>query len=217
LPEVPDHILRRSAEARAKAEGRDLEDVLAELKAEATSAAAAPPVPETPTAVSPAAEAPVPAAARDLEAESARYGVPVHLLERAMNARREASGTPSPAPAEAPVAPPVATLTATESVAPAPTVPEHILRRSAEFRALAEGRDVEDVLAELRAEATSVTVPTPAPEMPAPAAAPAPPATEAPAPAATRDLEAESARYGVPVHLLERAMNARRRADAIQQ
>lgn len=90
MPEVPDHILRRSAEARAKAEGRDLEDVLAELKAEATSAAAAPPVPETPTAVSPAAEAPVPAAARDLEAESARYGVPVHLLERAMNARRRA-------------------------------------------------------------------------------------------------------------------------------
>ncbi len=39
---LPDHILRRSAEARAKAEGRDVEEVLAEMKGEAPPQAAAP-------------------------------------------------------------------------------------------------------------------------------------------------------------------------------
>ncbi len=34
MAEIPEHILRRSAEARAKAEGRDVADVLAEMKGE---------------------------------------------------------------------------------------------------------------------------------------------------------------------------------------
>ena len=45
MAEIPESILRRSAEARAKAEGRDPEEVLAEMKGEAPPAAAAAPEP----------------------------------------------------------------------------------------------------------------------------------------------------------------------------
>jgi hypothetical protein len=127
---LPEHLLRRSAEARAKAEGRDVEEVLAELKGE-TSAAAEPAAAE-PAAAEPApASAPPPApqataatgATRDLEAEAAATGVPADLLSRAMQARARLSGESVPAmagtaPAAATVA--AAPAAATPAVAPAP-------------------------------------------------------------------------------------------------
>jgi menaquinol-cytochrome c reductase cytochrome b/c subunit len=161
VAELPEHLLRRAAEARAKAEGRDVEEVLAEMKGETA-------VPRS-----------------------------------------------DPAPGEPEPQPEVASAGLETS-----SVPEHLLLRAAESRAMAEGRDIGEVLAELRAEAGTpapavpepAAAPTaPAPEAPAEPPAPAP-AAEAPAPAASgRDLAAESEQYGVPVPLLERAMQARQR------
>ena len=78
MAEIPEHILRRSAEARAKAEGRSVDEIMAELKGEAAppAAAAASPTP-TPGTSAPAAAA---AGTRDLEAESKATAVPVPLL-----------------------------------------------------------------------------------------------------------------------------------------
>ena len=59
MAEIPEHLLRRSAEARAKASGRSVEEVLAEMKGEEAPAAAAAPA-ATATATAPA---PAPAAA----------------------------------------------------------------------------------------------------------------------------------------------------------
>jgi hypothetical protein len=147
VAEIPESILRRSAEARAKKEGRPVEEVLAEMKGEAPPA--------------PAAEPATPAA----PAASGGGGGGAGL-------------------------------------------PESILRRSAEARAKAEGRSVEDVLAEMKGEA------------PAPAAAPAATPAAAAAPAAApqgggpvRDLAAESQQYGVPAPLLRRAALARAKWD----
>jgi hypothetical protein len=140
---LPEHLLRRSAEARAKAEGRDVEEVLAELKGEAPPApkepvAETPPpaAPETSPAEAPAA-ASAPAAAatgpmRDLEAESAATGVPVPLLKRAMEGRARREGKPVPALAGAPAAAPAAAPAtaaapaATAAPAPPPAIPEGV-------------------------------------------------------------------------------------------
>ena len=147
---IPEHILRRSAEARAAAEGRDVEEVLAEMKGEAA---------------------------------------------------------PEPAPAEPePAAPQPAAAAPAKSSA---GIPDAILRRSAEARAKREGRDVEEVFAELKGEAAPA--PAAAPAETAPAAAPAAAAATAAPPAATnggRDLAAESTKFGVPETLLRRARSS---------
>ncbi|NHZ70262.1 MAG: menaquinol-cytochrome c reductase cytochrome b subunit [Proteobacteria bacterium] len=100
MAQLPDHLLKRAAEARAKAEGRTVDDVMAEMKGESAPAAATP------------AAAPAPAAAsgpgRDLDAEAATYGVPRSLLERSMFARARMDGTAVPAMAGAPAATPAA-------------------------------------------------------------------------------------------------------------
>jgi quinol-cytochrome oxidoreductase complex cytochrome b subunit len=51
---MPEHLLRRSAEAKAKATGRPVEEILAELTGEAPAAAAAAPAAQTATATQPA-------------------------------------------------------------------------------------------------------------------------------------------------------------------
>ncbi len=130
---LPDHLLRRSAEARAKAEGRDVEEVLAELKGEAPPApqqeAPAPTAPPEPAPAPPAAPEPAPAPAstasgagpvRDLNAESASSGVPVSLLQRAMEGRARKEGKPVPAMAGAPAAAAPATPSAAAPAAAAP-------------------------------------------------------------------------------------------------
>jgi menaquinol-cytochrome c reductase cytochrome b/c subunit len=141
---LPEHLLRRTAEARAKAEGRDVEEVLAELKGEAPPPAApaeepapAPDAPPAEAASAEAAPAPSPAptasdAARDLEAESAALGVPVALLQRAMEGRARREGKPIPTGgAPAPAATPAAAATAAPAAAApapaaAPVIPEGV-------------------------------------------------------------------------------------------
>ncbi len=128
MAEIPEHILRRSAEARAKAEGRSVDEIMAELKGEA-------PPPEA-TVASPTTTPGTPAPAggaggtRDLEAESTATGVPVPLLERSLAARAQKEGKPAPAMAGAPEPTPSAAApaaAAATSPAPAPrAVPEGI-------------------------------------------------------------------------------------------
>jgi len=96
VAEIPEHILRRSAEARAKAEGRSVEEVLAELKGEAPPAAEATP------------------------ADTAASGIPAHLLERSRKARAKAAGEAAPAPAAAST---TATATAPRPAKAAPAKP----------------------------------------------------------------------------------------------
>ncbi len=99
MAQLPDNLLKRAAEARAKAEGRPVDEVLAEMKGEPAPAAAAPAQPAA-AAAAPANGGPV----RDLDAESSQYGVPRGLLERGMFARARKDGTPVPAMAGAPAA-----------------------------------------------------------------------------------------------------------------
>jgi hypothetical protein len=94
VAQLPDNLLKRAAEARAKAEGRPVDEVLAEMKGEAAPAAAAAP---QAAAAAPANGGPV----RDLVAESSQYGVPKGLLERGMFARARKDGTAVPAMAGA--------------------------------------------------------------------------------------------------------------------
>nr|MBA2338512.1 hypothetical protein [Acidimicrobiia bacterium] len=134
MAEIPEHILRRSAEARAKAEGRSVEEILAELKGESPTASASSATteaaPEPATATQPAAETEAAATAtattvavadppngevRDLSAESEQYGVPPPLLRRAALARARWDGLPAPQFAgegAAPAAPPPAAAAA---------------------------------------------------------------------------------------------------------
>ncbi|MDJ0952895.1 MAG: menaquinol-cytochrome c reductase cytochrome b subunit [Acidimicrobiia bacterium] len=135
---LPDHLLRRSAEARAKAEGRDVEEILAEMKGEAPPAKAeaapaaepapAPPAESTPPPVAPPASG---NGARNLEAESADTGVPVPLLQRAMEARAKKEGrelVTAGAPAAAAPATAEAPASAAPAAAPAapPAIPEGV-------------------------------------------------------------------------------------------
>lgn len=76
MAEIPEHLQKRAAEARAQASGVPVAD--------------APPA--APAAAAPAASGP----GRDLDAESTTYGVPRALLERAMFARARKDGTPVP-------------------------------------------------------------------------------------------------------------------------
>ena len=104
MAEIPEHLLKRSAEAQAKALGVPVEQVLAEIRGEA----AAPPPARTPP--SPAASEARP---------SAPSGIPEHLLRRTAEAKAEVVGSsveqvlaeiredlaPSPPPAAAESAP----------------------------------------------------------------------------------------------------------------
>jgi hypothetical protein len=154
---IPEHILRRSAEARAKAEGRDVEEILAELKGEAPPAAATPGPAEPPTATPPAA-APAPAAAPvpsgdavDLAAMSQETNVPTVLLRRALVRRALVTGKSAPAFAgeAAPAAQPVAAAAATgaaPAVAAAPAIPEGV--RTQRLLTVVKAKAIQQVKAE---------------------------------------------------------------------
>lgn len=132
MAEIPESILRRSAEARARAEGRDPDEVLAEMKGEAPPAAApAPAAPAAPSAPAPAGGGPV----RDLEAESTEFGVPVDLLRRAALSRARWDGTAPPTfagegqpmvAAAAPAPAGAAAVAAAPSAPAAPAIPEGV-------------------------------------------------------------------------------------------
>ena len=100
MADIPEHLLRRSAEAKAKALGVPVEQVLAEMKGEAPVASV--PTADVPTAELPTANAPDPAPADPAPASEA---APVPVAE-----------------AQAPEAAPVATAIAVEDV-PEPAAP----------------------------------------------------------------------------------------------
>ena len=87
MADLPEHLKRRAAEARAKAEGTPVPSGNGSGDA----------APAAPAAAAPLAAPAASGEGRDLDAESARYGVPRRLLERAMFARAKADGQPVPA------------------------------------------------------------------------------------------------------------------------
>ena len=133
MAEIPEHILRRSAEARARAEGRSVEEVMAELAGESAAPAQAA-APEPAAAAAPPAAATAPRAAAmaqplsgnggvDITALSATTGVPEHILKRATAARAKYEGRPDPTGGGAPAGggTAVATAPARTATAPVPT------------------------------------------------------------------------------------------------
>lgn len=115
MAEIPESILRRSAKARAKAEGRPVDEILAEMGL-APEGGAAPAAPAEPAAAAAPAELAAPAAAPELVATAADngalagfaamadIGVPEGLIERSTRARAKADGLtlPGAAPAAGP-------------------------------------------------------------------------------------------------------------------
>ena len=139
MAEIPEHLLRRSAEAKAKATGRPVDEVLAEMKGE-TPPAAAPtgggdqidePAPEPAAAPAPTAPAPADGGPTvDLAAMSKEFDVPEPLLRRALVRRAFLDDIAAPvfagegAPAPVPVA---AAGGAAPAAAPAaPAIPEGV-------------------------------------------------------------------------------------------
>jgi hypothetical protein len=141
---IPEHLLRRSAEAKAKATGRSVEEIMAEMTGEAPPAAT-----DAAASEAPAVSAEPPAAA----------------------------GEPPPAPAAGGGADDLAAAAAAAS-----GMPVKLLMRSAEAKAKATGRPLNDILAEMAGQAPATAPPAAAAVAPA-AAAPAA-AVPAPAPAA---------------------------------
>ena len=199
MPQLPEHLLRRSAEARAKALGVPVEQVLAEMGLAAEGEAATEPLEEVTSGVSMAT--PDTTIPEELQAREAA------VRQRVLGEMAEKAGaTPAvvPVPAAAPAEPaPVVEVPAAVSEEPAPVseepaaaaapaaavaagskIPEALLRRSAEAKAKASGRPVEEVLAEMTGGAPPAAEPAPVVEVPAaagaPAATPAAPAVEAP-------------------------------------
>jgi hypothetical protein len=156
---IPEHILRRSAEARAKAEGRDVEEVLAELKGEAPPAPAPPQPAEAAAAPAEPAAAPAPAPspapsgdAVDLAALSEQTKVPSDLLRRALVRRAFRDGKPAPsfageaAPAAQPVAAAAAGGAAAPAAAAAPVIPEGV--RTQRLLTVVKAKAIQQVKAE---------------------------------------------------------------------
>ncbi|HSF87424.1 MAG TPA: hypothetical protein VLG28_17430 [Acidimicrobiia bacterium] len=197
MAEIPEHILRRSAEARAKAEGRTVEEVLAEMKGEA------PPAPPAPAAGDTAATpAPAPAAAGpvDMAAAAEAAGIPESLFRRSVEAKAKAqgvsveamlaemTGAPSPAaaaPAEATPAPaPAAAAPAPAPAAGGPArdlaaeeaeygVPAVLLRRAALARSKWDGTAAPQFAGEAAPPPTPAVAAAAGGAAAAPAAAPA--------------------------------------------
>ncbi len=199
MPGIPEHLLRRSAEAKARATGRPVEEILAELIAEAEEAA------EDRTEA---------AARREAEAEAATAADPE---APAAEAAEEAAPEPAPEPAAAPAEPAAAPAEPAAAPAAAATagLPEHLLRRSAEAKARATGRPVEEILAEMQGGAPAApAAPAPAAEEPAASPTPEPEPEPVPAAAAAGTL-APWDLPDVPEHLIARSRAARAKADGL--
>lgn len=106
MADVPEHLLKRAAEARAQADGTPV----------GGTAAPAPEGGGVATMV--AGDGPV----RDLDAEATQYGVPKLLLERGMFARARKDGTPVPQMAGAAPVAAAAGVSAAAAPAGAPAV-----------------------------------------------------------------------------------------------
>ena len=212
MVEIPEELFRRSAEARAAADGRPVEEVIAEWRGEAAPPAAPQPA-EPPVAAAPVPTDPPPAEdASSTEGAPSVTGLPEHLLIRSAEAKARASGRPvdeilaelksQPAPA-APVAAPVAPAAAPEPAPAAPAaaptdgpldmaaaaaaagMPEKLFTRSVEAKAKATGRTVADIVAEMTG-ITAGPAPADAASAVAVATAPAPAPAIPPIPEGTR-------------------------------
>ena len=143
MVEIPEEILRRSAEARAAAEGVSVDEILARWSGEDPPEAAPPPAPDpgaapAPAPAAPAATAPAPAAAamsteQYAKAAAEASGMPEKLLMRSAQAKAKAQGVPVesvlaemaglPDPGAAPALAPTGTngtVAAASAAAPAP-------------------------------------------------------------------------------------------------
>jgi hypothetical protein len=179
MAEIPEEILRRSAEARARATGKSVDEILAEWRGESTPAAAPPaeeaPVEATPVETAPAATPAAAAMSIDeyLAAAAAETGMPQRLLRRSAEAKAKAAGEsvevvlaemaglPPPSAAPAPAAPaPAAAAPAAAAggmsvdeyaaaAAEKTGIPTRLVLRTATARAKAAGTTVEAVLAEM--------------------------------------------------------------------
>jgi len=234
VAEIPEEILRRSADAKARATGRDVEEILAEMKGQTPPAAA----PADDATAAPTAEVAAPAddslKARAMETAAA---LPDHLLRRSAEAKAKALGVPveqvilemtggaepvaavptgeapPPAPSASEAAPPSeeeASQQATAGIG----LPERLLRRAVEAKAKASGVPYDEVLAQMIDAFPVAPVPEKVAETPTPAPAPAPAAAPAPAPAAAGptgeiDWEAAAASTGMPEKLLRRSVAAK--------
>ncbi|MDH3499004.1 MAG: hypothetical protein OEM97_02685 [Acidimicrobiia bacterium] len=172
MPEIPEHLLRRSAEAKAKALGVPVEQVLAEMRGEATPEAAEP-VLETP---SPVAETPAEPAASTPEVESeeepeaaseeatapeapaaAEPAAAEPVLETEAEVTELPAASPEPAPAaEVETPPPPAAAVGAERVATA-VAPRPV----AQPEAVPEGVRTQRLLTVVKARAIQQVKPTP--------------------------------------------------------
>jgi len=214
VAEIPEELLRRSADAKARATGRDVEEILAEMKGQTPPAAA----PADDATVAPAVEVTAPAddslKARAMKTATA---LPDHLLRRSAEAKAKALGIPieqvilemtggaAPVAAAPPGEAPASTPSTSEAAPPSEEetlqqatagigLPERLLRRAVEAKAKASGVPYDEVLAQMieafpvapvPEKVAETPTPTPTPiPTPTPAAAPAPAPTPTPAPAA---------------------------------
>ena len=170
MAEIPEELLRRSAEAKAKALGLPVEQVLAEMKGEAPPAAPEP-EPAAPTEPEPA-EVEAPSADADADADADAPADADADAPADADAKSEA-----PAAAAEPGDVDVASLLT--AAAEKGGLPESLVQRSAEAKAKATGASLASVLAEM----AGVEVPAgaAASEEP-PAASPEPATTETPDP-----------------------------------
>jgi hypothetical protein len=173
MADIPEDLLRRSAEAKAKALGLPVEQVLAEMKGEA------PPTPP-PSAPEPTPE---PVAEEPAAAEPAPEPEPVALQPEPAPAQ--------PAPATAASEADVDALLA--KAAAAGGLPESLVKRSAEAKAKSLGVPVVSILAEMAGEAAPAAAPAEESPAPTPEPEPAPAAPETPAPPAAAEAEAPAA------------------------
>lgn len=220
---VPDELKRRISSARAKALGEEYEEI------PAFSVGDGEPI-TLPEGVEPKPEVPVTIPQELLEREAASReailsNLPPAPLRNTVPKKVAPKPKPEPTQAAAPTPPPSAVPAVEPVVAAAPAadaaaIPEKLLRRSAEARAKASGRSVEEVLAEMtgaQPEASApveeaVSEPAPAVEAPAPTAVPTAAAPVAPAPAGGFSVEEVAASLGMPEELLRRSAEAKAKA-----
>jgi len=121
MPDVPEHLLRRSRERREALGGGGGEEAAAEQPAE--TPAAEPPAAEAPAAEAPAAEAPAtPPNDEGRPPVDPAGKIPAHLLARSAARRVEATGGGAATPAPAGTAAPAAAAATAVATAPAPTM-----------------------------------------------------------------------------------------------
>jgi menaquinol-cytochrome c reductase cytochrome b/c subunit len=183
MVDIPEDLLRRSAEAKAKALGLPVEQVLAEMKGERPPAAPEP-------AATPSSGGDQPAASEP-EASEPEASEPDEAEPTQEPAEAPAPApTPAPAPPPAPAAPPAAGGDVDVLVARAAAasgLPANLVKRSAEAKARSLGLPLADVLAEMAGDAP------PAPTAAAAASDQGSSSSDQPAPAAAEPEPAAAA------------------------